>query len=64
MSDQNYPEGWDEEKVRKVLAFYDTQTADDALIEDEAAMEVRETVMVVPHELVPAVRALIAKRKR
>jgi hypothetical protein len=39
MSDQVYPAGWDEERVRKVLAFYDTQTEDEALIEDEAAME-------------------------
>jgi hypothetical protein len=42
MSDQKYPAGWDEERIRKVLAFYDTQTEDEALIEDEAATEVTE----------------------
>jgi hypothetical protein len=64
MSEQKFPAGWDEEKVRSVVAFYDTQTEDEALIEDEAGMEVSETVMSVPHELVPAVRELIAKRQR
>ena len=64
MSEQKFPAGWDEEKFRSVLAFYDTQTEDEALIEDEAGMEVSETVMSVPHELVPAVRELIAKRQR
>jgi hypothetical protein len=40
MSDQKYPTGWDGEKIRKVLTFYDTQPEDEALKEDEAAMEI------------------------
>jgi len=36
MSEQKFPAGWGEEKVRSVVAFYDTQTEDEALIEDEA----------------------------
>ncbi len=62
MNRNKFPAGWDEEKVRKVLAHYEEQTEDDALVEDEAGMESSETVMNVPHDLVPKVRELIAKR--
>ena len=55
--------GWDEERVQKVLAHYETQTEDEALAEDEAAFDKPgQTVMEVPSDLVPAVRELIAKR--
>ena len=37
-----FPAGWDEEKVRKVLVHYEEQTEDDALVEDEAGMESSE----------------------
>jgi len=62
MTQNNFPGGWDEEKVRKVVAHYEEQTEDDALVEDEAGVESSETVMNVPHDLVPKVRELIAKR--
>ena len=64
MSQAKFPTGWDEEKVRRVLAHYEEQTEVDALLEDEAGIEPSETVMNVPHDLVPAVRELIAKRHR
>jgi len=48
--------------VRKVLAHYEEQTEDEAVAEDEAALEEStQTVMEVPQELVPAIRELIAK---
>ena len=47
MNDQRFPEGWDEEKVRRVLADYEQQMDEDALIEDEAGVEPGETVMNV-----------------
>jgi hypothetical protein len=62
MNRHKFPVGWDEEKVRRVLAYYEEQTEEDALVEDEAGMEPSETVMNVPHDLVPKVRELIAKR--
>jgi len=64
MSKENFPEGWNEEKVRRVLAYYEQQSEEDALIEDEAGVEPSETVMSVPRELVPEVRELIARHKR
>ena len=63
MTRNRFPTGWDEEKVRRVLAYYEQQTEEDALLEDEAAMEPSETVMSVPHDLVAKIRELIAKRR-
>jgi hypothetical protein len=62
MKQDRFPPGWDEERVRKVLAHYEEQTEDEAVAEDEAAFEdVTETVMEVPHALVPTIWELIAK---
>lgn len=60
-----FPPGWNEERVRLVLAHYEEQAEEEAVAEDEAAAEDRtQTLMEVPTELVPAVRELIAKRQR
>ena len=57
-----FPKGWDEERVRNVLAHYERQTEEEAVAEDEAAFaDENETVMTVPRHLVAAVRELIAK---
>jgi len=63
MSQNMFPDGWDEGKVQRVLAHYGEQTEDEALAEDEAGIESSETVMNVPHDLVPKVRELIAKHQ-
>ena len=60
-----FPPGWDEERVQRVLTHYESQSGDGAFHEDKAALESPgQTVMVVPSDLVPAVRALIAKHER
>ena len=65
MKKTKFPPGWNEERVRTVLAHYEEQTDEEAVAEDEAAFEgAKETVMEVPKELVPTVRDLIAKRRR
>ncbi len=58
MKHAEFPPGWDEERVRKVLAHYEEQTEDEATFEDST-----QTVMEVPNRLVPAVRELIAKHQ-
>jgi len=64
MSDSNFPAGWDEERVRRVFEHYERQTPEEAVAEDEAAFEnENETVTRVPHDLVPAVRELIARHQ-
>jgi hypothetical protein len=60
-----FPAGWDEERVRRVLEHYDTQSDEEAVAEDEAAFEeTTHTAMEVPVDLVPRVRELIAKHRR
>lgn len=64
MSDQRFPPGWDEERVRQVLAHYEDQTEDEQFAEIEAARESEGiTLMAVPTELVPEVRALLARKE-
>jgi hypothetical protein len=64
MSQTRFPAGWDEERVRKVLAHYEEQTEDEAVAEDEAAFEDQDqTTMEIPNELVPMVRELIAQHQ-
>lgn len=64
MGHSRYPPGWDEVRVKRVLAHYEEQSEGEAVAEDEAAYEAQDhTAMEVPTDLVPAVRDLIAKRK-
>lgn len=64
MRSDRFPPGWNAERVRKVLTYYEEQTEDEAVAEDEAAItESTQTVMEVPHALVPAVRELLAKHQ-
>ena len=64
MSQQNFPPGWDEERVRQVLAHYEDQGEDVQFAEIEAAREGEgTTMMAVPTELAPEVRALIARKQ-
>ena len=63
MSENKLPEGWDDGKLQRVLAHYEGQLEEEALLEDEAGVRPSETVMSVPRDLVPIIRELIAKRK-
>ena len=57
------PAGWDENKIKRVIEHYESQSEDEAISEDEVALAVEKTVMQVPVELVADVRALIAKQQ-
>ena len=62
MSTQKFPPGWDEKRIRQVLAHYESQHEDEQFAEIEAAEEAQGiTMMAVPTELAPEVRALIAR---
>ena len=65
MSEKNqFPAGWDENRVRDVLAHYESQTEDEQAGEIEAALETDGvTMMAVPVELADEVRALIARKR-
>ena len=53
MSQNRFPPGWDEERVRRLIERYESQTEDEAVAEDEAAIEdASQTLIEVPNELV------------
>jgi len=61
---QKFPPGWDEARVRDVLAHYEDQTEDEQFAEIEAAHETSGITMIgVPTELVPEIQALLARKK-
>jgi len=37
MERNTFPQGWDEERIRRVLEHYEKRTEDEAVAEDEAA---------------------------
>ena len=62
MREKEFPSGWDEERVKRVILYYEQQSDEEAIAEDEAAFEESAQALVnVPHDLLPAVRELIAK---
>jgi hypothetical protein len=61
MTVKQYPRGWNEARIRRVLDYYDAQSDEEAAAEIEAAFA--STTMEVPVALVPTVRQLIAKRQ-
>ena len=64
MKTPNFPEGWDEERVRRVFEHYEEQSDEEAVAKDEAAYEsTTHTAMDIPVDLVPEVRELLAKRR-
>ena len=65
MTKQNrFPPGWSDVRVQRVLGHYERQSKTDAIAEDEVAYKsTKATVMKIPIKLVPAVRALLAKRR-
>ena len=62
MKKSNFPQGWDEDRVNKVLSHYEGQSEEQAVAEDESAWEDRsETFIEVPTTLLPIIRELLAK---
>ena len=52
MKQSRFPPGWDEERVRRLIAHYEGQTEEEAIAEAEAAFEEQlHTIMEVPKRL-------------
>lgn len=50
MKQSRFPEGWDEERVKRVLEHVESQTEDETVAEDEAAWEDQsQTSIEVPN---------------
>ncbi len=63
MIEQKFPPGWGAQRVQRLIAHYEELDEDVQVAEDEAAHEApNQTVMVVPTDLVPAIRQMIAQR--
>jgi hypothetical protein len=62
MTQQHFPPGWDENRVKRMIARYDSMTEDELVAEDEAARDEQQgqTVITVPDVLLPAIRQLLA----
>jgi hypothetical protein len=61
MTPNQFPPGWDEERIKRVLDHYDSQSDEEAAAEDDAAYDsTTHTMMSVPIDLAPQVRNLIA----
>ena len=64
MKQNRFPPGWDEQRVREVIAHYEDQTEDEQFAEIEAAHDADQvTLIAVPTQLVPEVRALLNRKK-
>jgi hypothetical protein len=64
MNKQKFPPGWDEKRVQELIAHYESQTEDEEFADIEAAREAEDiTLMAIPTELVPEVRALLARSR-
>ena len=63
MKQAKYPAGWDEARVKRVLAHYEQQSDEEAVAEDEAAYESTTHTMEVRIDLGPPFRELLAKRR-
>ena len=62
MTEQHFPPGWDEDRVKRLIAHYDATTEEEQVAEDEAAVGEQngQTVITVPDALLPAIRQLLA----
>lgn len=64
MKQQEFPPGWDEKRVRELISRYENQAEDEEFADIEAAREAEDvTMMAIPTELVPEIRALLARKQ-
>ena len=65
MSEQRFPKGWDEQRVKRLIAELDARTDEECIAADEAAATGGDdqTVITVPAALLPEIRRLLASYK-
>ena len=63
MNQEKFPPGWDAQRVRRLIAHYETLDEEQEVAEDEAAQEQpSQTSVVVPIEFMPAIRQMLAQK--
>ena len=65
MNEQRFPKGWDELRVKHLIAELDARTDEDWIAADEAAAAEHgnQAVITVAANLLPEIRRLIASHK-
>lgn len=65
MSEQHFPKGWDEKRVKELIAELDARTDEEWIAADEAATVNGgdQAVITVPATLLPEIRRLLAAHK-
>jgi hypothetical protein len=66
MSESKFPAGWDAERVKRLIDYYEGLSEDEQVAEDEATIAAErggQAVITVPEELLPAIRRLLAAHK-
>ena len=65
MNEQRFPKGWDEQRVKQLIAELDARTDEEWIAADEAAAAAGDdqAVITVPASLLPEIRRLIAAHK-
>jgi hypothetical protein len=62
MNKQQFPPGWDADRVNRLIAQHESLSEEEQVAEDEAAVGEQKghTVITVPETLLPAIRQLLA----
>jgi len=66
MSESRFPAGWDADRVKRLIDYYEGLSEEEQVAEDEAAIAAEQegqTVITVPYELLPAIRRLLAAHR-
>ena len=65
MNEQRFPKGWDEQRVKRLIAELDARSDEEWIAADEAAATdgSDQTVITVPATLLPEIRRLLASHK-
>lgn len=65
MKKQRFPKGWDEQRVKRLIAALDARTEEEWIAADEAAATDGgdQAVITVPVSLLPEIRRLLAAHK-
>jgi hypothetical protein len=65
MSEKRFPKGWDEQRVKQLIAELDARTDEEWIAADEAAAAESgdQAVVTVPTALLPEIRRLLATQK-
>lgn len=65
MNGQRFPKGWDQQRVKQLIAELDARTDEEWVAADEAAATDGDdqAVVTVPAALLPEIRRLLASHK-